>query len=81
MKLSHRIPTYMLKRQANALLRRASRPHKQSAHMIGRSRLSIGPEALVSAVVAIALIVVFNLILTEQVSADPVAPAQVANQK
>jgi hypothetical protein len=81
MKTSHWIRAHMIDRKANALLRRASRPHKQSAHMIGRSRLSIGPEALVSAVVAIALFVVFNLIFTEQLSADPVAPAQVANQK
>ena len=82
MKLSHRIRAYMLKREANALLRRASRPHKQSEHMIGRSRWALTPDALVGAVVAIALLVVFNLVLTEPVPADQVAPAQVvANQK
>jgi hypothetical protein len=81
MKLSHRIRAYMLKRQANALLRPASRPHKQSAHMIGRTKFAAGPEALVSAAVAAALVAVVSLVLTEPVSPDFSAPVQVANQK
>jgi hypothetical protein len=82
MKFSHRIRAYMLKREANALLRRASRPHKQSGHMIGRSRRALNPDALVGVAVAIALLVAFNLVLTEPVPADRTAPAQVvANQK
>lgn len=81
MKLSHHIRAYMLKCQANALLRRASRPHKQSAHMIGRTKFATGPEALVSAAVAAALVAVFSLVLTEPVPPDFPAPVQVANQK
>lgn len=35
MKRSHRLRAWLLNRQASALLRKARRPHKQSAHMIG----------------------------------------------
>lgn len=81
MKLSHHIRAYILKRQADALLRRARRPHKQSEHMIGRSKLATGPEALVSAAVGIALLVVFGLVVTEPVAPDLAAPAQLVSQK
>lgn len=78
---SHRMRDYLLKHQAGTLLRRASRPHKQSEHMIGRSKWVSGPEALVSAAVGIALLVAFSLVVTEQVSPDLAAPAKLASQK
>jgi hypothetical protein len=81
MKLSHHIRVYMLKRQANALLRRASRPHKQSAHMIGRTSRAYGADALVGLVVAVAFAVAVNIVRNELVSPDMPAPVQVANQK
>ncbi len=81
MKLSHHIRAYMLKRQANALLRRASRPHKQSVHMIGRAHIPTGPEVLVSFAVGLAFWAVCYLVATEPVPPDVPAPVQVANQK
>ena len=81
MKLSHHIRNYMLNRKADALLRRARRPHKQSEHMIGRSKFATGPEALVSAAVGIALLAALTLVATEPVAPELAAPAQLVSQK
>jgi hypothetical protein len=62
MKLSYRIRAYMLKREADALLRRARRPHKQSVHMIGPSSWTLNPETVVLAAVALAAFVLINFV-------------------